>query len=134
MKTSIYADLPAIICIERVEDNGPVEDSSATCPHCGAQGRYIFWFKCDDGTQRGAMKGCLSKFKMHRFAKIASDILYKQRENERKGWKMASWDVSVMDAIEAFARGEISESDVECEMNKAGRAKAAYMARKGYRR
>jgi len=43
-------------------DYGPVMDGdpgSATCPHCGAWGRYVYFFTTVDGEQHGAMSGCV---------------------------------------------------------------------------
>jgi hypothetical protein len=43
-------------------DFGPVGDGepgSATCPHCGAWGRYVYGFTTVDGEHHGAMAGCV---------------------------------------------------------------------------
>ena len=52
--------LPRVIEVLEVIDCGP--GPSASCPHCGADGRYITRFRCDDGTTRGAMSGCFKLF------------------------------------------------------------------------
>lgn len=52
------APLPAIVKMLGVDDAG----AGASCPHCGATGRWIYNFLCEDGTQRAAMAGCLKQF------------------------------------------------------------------------
>lgn len=52
--------LPRIVAVLGRSDSG--EYGAATCPHCGAAGRYVYTFQCDDGTTRGAMAGCLKLF------------------------------------------------------------------------
>ena len=136
MKTNPYADLPRIIYVERVEDCGPrfdAMDEPAHCPHCGAEGRYIFWFHCEDGSFRGAMKGCFSHFKRHPFADMTGLILTKEREYQAKGWKLAKWDVDTLEAVQAFARGEITEQEAINRIHVATAAKQAWMRKKGYR-
>lgn len=133
-RRNIYADLPTILYIERVHDCGPMEEGrGGACPHCGAEGRYIYIFLCSDGTTRGAMKGCLSKFKMHPFAKAAQRILEKEQENRKKGWKLASWDVATMDAVHAFAQGEITEDEASARIRQATAEKTTWMRKRGYR-
>lgn len=55
--------LPAIVVITGMKDFGPSDgEGSATCPHCGANGRYVWTFICADGSHRGAMRGYLQLF------------------------------------------------------------------------
>ncbi len=49
--------LPAIVRMIGVDDC-----PGGTCPHCGATGRWIYNFECEDGSVRGAMAGCLKLF------------------------------------------------------------------------
>lgn len=129
---SIYTDLPQVLYIEHLEDAG--EGGAAACPHCGALGRYTYYFTCADGTRRGAMKGCFSHFPKHPFAERYAQILEKQKANAKKGWNMASWDKSVIDAIEQFGRGEITEWQAKDIIREADSNKKSWMKRKGFRR
>lgn len=129
---SIYSDLPQVLYIEYLEDAG--EDGAASCPHCGALGRYTYFFVCTDGSQRDAMKGCFSHFPKHPFAERHAQILEKQKANAKKGWSMASWDKKVMDAIEQFGRGEITEWQAKDVIRQADSDKKSWMKRKGFRR
>lgn len=128
---NIYADLPKVVYIDRLEDAG--EGGAASCPHCGAIGRYIYWFACSDGTQRGAMKGCFSHFPKHPFADRHAQVLAKQKSNAKKGWSLASWDAKVMQAIEEFGEGRITEWQAKDIIRQADSDKKAWMKQKGYR-
>lgn len=59
-KVNPYKDTPEIVEILDVADYG--EYGAVLCPCCGAKGRYVYVFRCLDGTQRGAMAGCMKKF------------------------------------------------------------------------
>lgn len=102
------ATLPKIIAITARTDAG--EYGAATCPHCGADGRYVVSFVCEDGSKRGAMSGCIKLFPISPLAKIHADLLVKAAANERKGWKrFSSFDQPKMDAIEAVMAGTMTE-------------------------
>lgn len=131
-KTNPYADLPKVVMIDHVEDAG--EFGGTNCPHCGAEGRYIYWFTCEDGTQRGAMKGCFGHFPKHQFVQYHERIMDKQKENAKKGWKIASWDAETLDAIEKFVAGQMTEQAAWDVIRQADSNKKAWMKRKGFRR
>ena len=40
---------------------GYIESMGTSCPHCGAVGKRVWTFLCEDGVERGAMAGCLVK-------------------------------------------------------------------------
>lgn len=103
--------LPRVIEVLEVIDCGP--GPSVSCPHCGADGRYITRFRCDDGTTRGAMSGCFKLFPAHRFCLRVDEIKRREIEAERQGRRLASWDQAILDAIRAFASGERSEAEVD---------------------
>jgi hypothetical protein len=126
------SSLPKIVYLLGVDDSG--EYGNATCPHCGAQGRYTYFFVCDDGERRGAMAGCIKLYPQHEFVAIHAAILQKQRDNQKKGWKLAGWDQETLDAITAYAAGKMSEGEAKDVIGRAKRAKAAWMKKKGYRR
>jgi hypothetical protein len=123
-----YSDLPKIVLVESIDDAG--EFGAANCPHCGAPGRYIVSFLCDDGTRRSAMRGCFKHFRRHRFANVALDAMTKETEYKRKGWKLPTWDQQKLDAIRAFAAQEISEWEADRRINLAEAAARSYRKRK----
>lgn len=102
--------LPRIIAITGRTDAG--EYGATTCPHCGAQGRYITSFVCEDGKTRGAMSGCIKLFPISPLAKIHADLLVKSAANVRKGWKpFSGFDQPKMDAIQAVMAGTMTEDE-----------------------
>ena len=44
------------------------DSPGASCPHCGAEGRYILTFQVEDGRRMGAMRGCVKLFPVSRVA------------------------------------------------------------------
>lgn len=124
---NIYANLPRILEILAIDDAG--EFGAATCPHCGAQGRYVVHFRCDDGTQRAAMRGCLRRFPMHPLAQEMARVLEKERTATKQGRQLASWDVQIRDAIRAFAAQELTEDEAYARVRQAQQRKAAWMRR-----
>jgi len=110
----IDPSLPTIIQFTGMHDGGPCDDGpTAVCPHCGADGRYVYFFKCDDGTSRGAMSGCIKLFPVSPVAKIQERLVKKQHELRVKYGKDAhlnSWQSKMMDSIETFQAGGMDEA------------------------
>lgn len=126
-KTGIYSDLPKVLYITGETDSG--EFGNARCPHCGAEGRYIIHFVTADGQERGAMKGCFSKFPQHKFAAIHMRLIEKERDYSKKGWNLPSWDQDTLKAIEEYAHGAIPEYEAHNRINRANERKDAYRSR-----
>jgi len=131
MTTNIYADLPEVVEILHLEDAG--EGGAGTCPHCGAIGRYIYWFETVGGEMHGAMKGCFKHFPKSRYFERMAAILSKEKDFAKKGWKLAGWDQDVLNAIRAYSNNTMTQEQVDDVIRNADRAKNAYMKRKGYR-
>lgn len=127
----IYNNLPKIVVVLGVTDHGPCDmGATAICPHCGAEGRYVYRFMCDDGTTRGAMRGCISKYPRHPFAEESRRILDKEQDYKLKGWQLPSWDREIKEAIFAFAEGDISEQEAEGRVRRAQEARRRHRARR----
>lgn len=101
--------LPRIIAYDSFYDSG--EYGNATCPHCGADGRYVWTFHCADGTKRGAMAGCIKLFKVSPIATEHKKLLERKAEREKTGGKLASWDVAKLEAITGLVDGTVTEGD-----------------------
>lgn len=99
--------LPRIVRFVSRYDSG--EFGNATCPHCGAQGRYVETFLCDDGTERGAMAGCIKRFPVSKIATEERSIRERQVERERDGRTLASWDRVKAEKIAAYYAGDLTE-------------------------
>jgi hypothetical protein len=129
--TNIYSNLPEVVEILSLDDAG--EGGAATCPHCGAIGRYIYWFQASDGEMHGAMKGCFKHFPKSKYLARMTELMDKERQFKAKGWKLARWDSDVLAAIRDYAQGQIMQEKLDNIISNADRAKKTYMARKGYR-
>lgn len=124
----MYQDLPRVLMVTSVEDGGPT--GGTFCPHCGAEGRYIFHFLAEDGKQHGAMKGCFRRFPKHPLAAEAAELLERQRERQRKGQELSGWDQTMLAAILDYAEHRVSEAQA-MEIVRAQKArKAAWMKRR----
>jgi hypothetical protein len=115
--------LPRIVEILRCKDHGPCDDgASATCPHCGAEGRYVYSFRCEDGSTRGAMKGCIKLFPMHPLARVMTPIITKEREVGKKNayggiFKLNKWDTAISEAVRAWLDGRMTEQQATSIVN-----------------
>ncbi len=94
-------DLPRITRFLGVDDC-----AGASCPHCGATGRYIIRFQVEDGRQLGAMRGCIKLFPVTELARQHQYFVDKQARyaRQRPSWELNARDREalrwIMDAIE----------------------------------
>jgi hypothetical protein len=116
--------LPKIAYYESIQDYG--EYGAAHCPHCGAKGRYVHLFVTVDGQRLGAMSGCVKKYPAHRFALEHERIL----DKKVKGKNLTSWDEEILQAIEAFARGDIDERVADSRIKLEKRKRQQWMKRR----
>lgn len=134
------ADLPSVVAVLGVTDGGPCDAGygSATCPHCGAEGRYIINFLCDDGTKRGAMKGCFSLFRGSntRTAKLIQEAFDRQRAAKEKRASLASWwSDMIAEANDFAANGSLEEFPVFAQrILDIDARRQNWLARNGYGR
>ena len=107
--------LPRIIQFTGMHDAGPADPRpNGVCPHCGADGRYTHFFKCDDGTERGAMSGCIKLFPVAPTALEQKRLMDKERKLQQTYGKDAhlnSWDTKIQEALDKFFAGEIDEAE-----------------------
>jgi len=109
--------LPKITRYLHVVDHGPSGDGrgSTTCPHCGADGRYVHHFETELGPA-AAMSGCVKLFPSTFPAREEMRLQEKERKLRQQYGEDAhlnSWDTKIMEAIEAHHRGELDEAQVE---------------------
>jgi hypothetical protein len=121
-------DYPRIIAHLGVTDHGPSDDGrgSTTCPHCGADGRYVHHFLLENGTKGAAMSGCIKLFPMSELAIEQKRI--NEKESSRR--KLNSWDEKALDAIEAVIAGSMDEDTAVRIVRQQKAACAAWVSRK----
>lgn len=89
-----------------------IKDYGATsCPHCGAEGRYIYHWK-ENGKIRAAMAGCykaltgkLDKGEDARYFELLS-------EKQAKGKALNGWDVNIMRLLKFKEEKNIRQNGV----------------------
>lgn len=114
---------PRIIRFDGIDDSG--EFGAASCPHCGADGRYVHWFLCDDGQRRGAMSGCVKLFPISEIAQEHQKIVQKHRQN--------NWDKRKLAAIERYYNQDLTEGQCLNWIKDENRKRDDWMSRKGYK-
>jgi len=123
--------LPKILAILGCTDHGPCDDGpTATCPHCGAGGRYVYRFLCDDGKIHGAMAGCIQLFPKHPLTDKVATVFEKLRDYEKKKWKCSSWDQEIVDACASLESGSIAVEEWERKVNGSIARRNAWLAKK----
>ena len=117
-------ELPRIVRFFEIVEGG-------ACPHCGCAGRWIHRFACDDGTERGAMSGCIKLFRVAPIAREHMRIADKEKRYKQSGFSgLNRWDTESMVAIEAYYAGQTTESDAMRIVERNKSAAAAWRKRK----
>ena len=127
--------LPAIVAVLGVDDYGPCEGSlgSASCPHCGAQGRYVVRFMCEDGSRRGAMRGCIQLFPRSPIARLTQAAYEHAGDARRSGTRLATWWADIIAAVGAFEKDRDLEA-LRFAVLRADGSRRTWLACKGWRR
>ena len=124
-------DYPKIVEYITMIDGGPCDDGpTSVCPHCGSDGRYVHYFKCEDGGEYGAMSGCIKLFPVSPVVSEHMKIADKARELKAKGWKLNSWQTAILEAIQAFYAGTVDEAETMKVITRQKNAMAQYRANK----
>jgi len=124
--------LPRLVLSLGVDDNGPSDNgrASASCPHCGAPGRYIHRALAEDGSIVAAMSGCIKLFPKSKAFDATARTLERVKERTDKGWKQTSWDLAILDTIGDFRNGQIEFDVYEAMVLHQARSRAAYYQNK----
>lgn len=104
----------------------------SSCPHCGAEGRFILRFQVDDGRQLAAMRGCAKLFPVCRVATEELRLRTKLADYAKRGWNgLNRRDSEALAAIEEFYAGSRDERST---LSVVDGAKAANTAKSRGRR
>lgn len=125
------------VAVIDVQDFGPSDgEGSTNCPHCGARGRYVYRFVCDDGVVRAAMRGCLQLFRPADgpVAKATERAFEKASAAKRDGRRLASWFAEILEATTALGAGTLSVADHRAIVLAAESRRRAWLDRNGYGR
>ena len=130
----IDTTLPLITRYLHKTDSGPCDDgATATCPHCGADGRFIHWFECEDGSKRGAMSGCVKLFRMTDIAAADMALREKLAERKKSGKGLNAVEQRASYAIQQFYAGRWDEATTLNMIKSQREAAAEYQRSMGWR-
>jgi hypothetical protein len=105
---------------------GTDDAPGSSCPHCGAEGRYILRFVLEDGRHAGAMRGCVQLFPVSRIATEELRLRTKLADYQKRGWNgLNRRDVEALNAIESFYAGTCDERSALSVIDGAKRANTA---------
>ena len=126
MITAAVTALPRIVKFLGTDDCG----AGATCPHCGATGRFVVRFQVEGGRQLGAMRGCAKLFPVTELARQHQHFVDKQARYAKQGWKLSASDAEVLRWIEDAIDGK-TDPHIAVAMAKSARQHNQRAARRG---
>lgn len=113
-----------------VRFSGIVDSPGASCPHCGATGRFIHRFTTEDGRDLGAMSGCVKLFPCSPIAWVEAEIQKKAVKLAEDGRKLNRWDDAILTACAAFFLGVADEATTLREIRLQKSAASAWRSRR----
>jgi hypothetical protein len=120
MNETQMQSLPRIVRFLETSDS-----PGASCPHCGAEGRFVLRFVVEDGRTLGAMRGCVQLFPVSRIAREELRLREKLAGYLKKGWNgLNRRDTEALAAI-AFYAGACDERSALSIVDGAKRANQA---------
>lgn len=122
----VDSSLPFVF--ECIQDTGP--SSGASCPHCGAEGRYIYnWFEF--GERRAAMAGCYEaltgRIKKGDKDRVMELISKKQSRNK----PLNGWERSILRMEQFKADGKFPSEWCDQKINETLSQRKQYLAKSG---
>jgi hypothetical protein len=104
---------------------------STSCPHCGAEGRYIYTWE-QDGTVKSAMAGCykaltgmVSKDEETRYFELLA-------EKQAKNKPLNSWDKNILRLQGFLNEGKYSADWINSKITEVLRERKMFLAKKRY--
>ena len=108
---------------------GVKDCGTASCPHCGAEGRYIYQWE-ENGVARSAMAGCykmltgkLSKEEDVRYFEILA-------EKQSKGKELNGWDKNIIRLQGYLSENKYSKEWVEMKIKEVLSQRKQYLSKK----
>lgn len=104
---------------------------STSCPHCGAEGRYIYTWE-EDGVIRSAMAGCYKMLtgKVNKGEKEKyMELLF---EKQAKGKTLNSWDKSIIRLLSYITENKYPESWCNQKIDQVLSERKIYLSKKRY--
>jgi hypothetical protein len=120
---------PTVVAVLGKDDHGPCDGGGSTrCPHCGAEGRYVFTALMSDGATKQMMAGCLKTFRLSPVAKTCERALSKPRDERSR------WDARIIEALDQLRAKQIGMQDLYRVCDRVAYEKRQWMIQKGWAR
>jgi hypothetical protein len=108
---------------------GVKDCGTASCPHCGAEGRYIYQWE-ENGVARSAMAGCY-KMLTGKLSK-GEDVRYFEilAEKQSKGKELNGWDKNIIRLQGYLSENKYSKEWVEMKIKEVLSQRKQYLSKK----
>lgn len=107
------------------------DEQPAICPHCGAEGRWIYtWI--ENGEMRGAMAGCFSKMFRDKDLGEINNAIIKSRTKEAKKEALNGWDKTIIRMDTFMQQGKYDKSWCESKIREAIMSRESYLKKRRY--
>ena len=103
----------------------------ACCPHCGAEGRYIYTWE-EDGKVKSAMAGCFKLLTGHLSHDDITSYFILLAEKQAKNKPLNGWDKSVVRMMEFKESGKYSAEWCNQKITETLRDRQSFLARKRF--
>jgi hypothetical protein len=113
---------------ECINDTGP--ESGATCPHCGAEGRYIYnWFEF--GERRAAMAGCFEAMtgRIKKCDKTRVMLLIAKKQSRNK--PLNGWERSILRMEQFKSAGKYPAEWCDQKISETLSQRKSFLAKSG---
>lgn len=106
-----------------------IEDCGLTsCPHCGAQGRYVYTWK-QDGVIKSAMAGCYKaltgRLEKDEYTKYCQLLAEKQVKNK----PLSGWDKRIIRLQTFLSEGKYTEEWIMSKINDVLRERKYFLSK-----
>lgn len=110
-----------------IEDCGPCDPGhgSGSCPHCGAEGRYIYYW-AEFGKVRGAMAGCYNALTSRIKKDDIDSFMAVLAKKLATGKTLNSWQKTVIRMQQFIAEGKYSTDWCQQKIKEAIAAQKKY--------
>ena len=110
-----------------VHDGG----ENAHCPHCGAEGRWIYVWS-EDGVVMGAMAGCYKALTGHLTKSDKDKYFILLSEKQAKNKPLNSWDRSILRLLDYKHTGKYPDNWLDKKIDEVLRQRARYLRERHY--
>jgi len=109
-----------------------IEDcGSATCPHCGSDGRYIYTWEVD-GIKKSAMAGCYNKLTCAIKKNDEDKYFELLAEKQTKGKTLNGWDKSILRMLDFRKNGTYPDLWIDKKIKEILSERKKYLDLKHY--